>query len=176
MLVQRWTDNLIDNYRGKRIFFQGSFDKAWQITLHFQKAGVTGAFAPESVFALAGGVKDGTVLPDNWLDQFVEATGVAEGNLVSNWGMSEITGGVPRCSHGQYHFPIAIIPFLVDPSTRKPLPRKGVQTGQIGLLELNSDDCWGGLLSGDRGTIDWDSVCGCGRDGPLLDSKSIGRL
>lgn len=175
-LTRRWTDNLIENYRGKKIYFQGSFDKAWQITRHFQQAGVSGAFAPESVFALAGGVKDGSVLPEDWLDQFREATGAAPENLVGTWGMSEITGGVPRCAHGNYHFPITIIPFLLEPGTRMPLPRSGVQTGQIALLELNSRDCWGGFVSGDRGTIDWDGTCGCGRPGPLLDPASIARI
>ena len=58
-LIERWTDNLIENYRGKRIYFQGSFDRAWQITQYFKNAGVTGAFSPESIFSLYGGVKDG---------------------------------------------------------------------------------------------------------------------
>lgn len=176
VLTERWTENLIENYRGKRIMFQGTFDKAWQITRQFQKLGVTGAFAPNSVFALAGGVKDGTVLPDDWLDQFQRATGVFPGNLASSWGMSEITGGVPRCPEGKYHFPPTIIPFLLEPHTRNPLARSGVQTGQIALLELNSTDCWGGLVTGDRGTIDWDGPCACGRDAPFLDAASIARL
>ena len=176
MLTEQWTDNLIENFRGKRIMFQGTFDKAWAITLQFQKLGVTGAFAPNSVFALAGGVKDGTVLPDDWMDQFQKATGVAPGNMASSWGMSEITGGVPRCAHGQYHFPPTIIPFLLEPHTRNALPRQGVGSGQIALLELNSNDCWGGLITGDRGTINWDGECACGREGPFLDAASIARL
>ena len=175
-LMEQWTENLIENYRGKCIFFQGTFDKAWQITQRFQKLGITGAFAPESHFALAGGVKDGTVLPDDWFAQFERATGVAPGNLASNWGMSEITGGVPRCAHGQYHFQPTIIPFQLEPHTRKALPRTGVQRGQIALLELNSIDCWGGLITGDQGTIDWDGTCACGRGGPFMDATSIGRL
>lgn len=175
-LIQRWTDNLIENFRGKRIYFQGSFDRAWQITEYFKKAGVTGAFAPESVFSLYGGVKDGSKLPDDWQEQFRAAIGVEESNLVSGWGMSELTGSALRCPQGMYHFTIQSIPFLLEPKTRKPLPRNGVQTGQFGMLEVNSEDCWGGLISGDRGTIDWDSSCSCGREGPLLDPDSVSRL
>lgn len=175
-LIRRWTDNLIENYRGRRIFFQGSFDKAWQITQHFRNAGVTGAFAPESVFSLFGGVKDGSRLPDDWQDQFRRAMGVDESKLVSGWGMSEITGALLRCPRGMYHLMVQSIPFLLEPGTRKPLPRKGTQTGQLALLEVISEDCWGGMISGDRGTIHWDRVCACGRDGPLLEPGSIGRL
>lgn len=175
-LIRRWTDNLIENYRGRRIFFQGSFDKAWQITQHFRNAGVTGAFAPESVFSLFGGVKDGSRLPDDWQDQFRQAMGVDESKLVSGWGMSEITGALLRCPRGMYHFMVQSIPFLLEPRTRKPLPRKGTQTGQLALLEVISEDCWGGMISGDRGTICWDRVCACGRDGPLLEPGSISRL
>lgn len=175
-LIRRWTENLIENYRGRRIFFQGSFDKAWQITQHFRKAGVTAAFAPDSVFSLFGGVKDGSVLPDDWQDQFRRVTGVDESRLVSGWGMSEITGALLRCRQGMYHFMIQTIPFLLEPGTRIPLPRTGVQTGQLALLEVISEDCWGGMISGDRGTIHWDRICACGRDGPLLDPGSIGRL
>lgn len=175
-LTRRWTEKLIARFRGKKIYFQGSFDRAWQITRHFEDAGLSGVFAPESVFALVGGVKDGTVLPHDWLDRFKLVMGVGEDSLASTWGMSEITGGVPRCSHGQYHFSVTIIPFLLEPRTRNPLPRNGMQTGQIALLELNSRDCWGGFISGDRGTIDWDSGCTCGRPGPSLASASIGRL
>lgn len=175
-VIRRWTDNLIENYRGRRIFFQGSFDKAWQITQHFKNAGVTGAFAPESIFSLFGGVKDGRKLPDDWQDQFRRVIGVDENHLVSGWGMSEVTGALLRCPQGMYHFMIQSIPYLLEPKTRKPLPRKGVQTGQLAMLEVISEDCWGGMISGDRGTIHWDGVCACGRDGPLLDPGSVGRL
>lgn len=175
-LIERWTDNLIENYRGKRIYFQGSFDRAWQITQYFKNAGVTGAFSPESIFSLYGGVKDGSKLPDDWQEQFRRAIGVEESNLVSGWGMSELTGSALRCPQGMYHFTIQSIPFLLEPKTRKPLPRNGVQTGQFAMLEVNSEDCWGGMISGDRGTIYWDRTCACGRDGPLLDPDSVSRL
>jgi hypothetical protein len=75
-----------------------------------------------------------------------------------------------------YHFFVHSIPFLLQPNTRKPLPRKGVQTGQLASLQVISEDCWEGVISGDRGTIHWDRVCACGRDGPLLDPGSICRL
>ncbi|CAA0080579.1 Uncharacterised protein [Halioglobus japonicus] len=175
--IKQWTDNLIENYRGKRVFFQGSFDKAWQITQSFRKAGVTGAFDPDSVFSLVGGVKDGTKLPADWQEQFRQAVGVDAGNMTAGWGMSELVASATQvCLHGMHHFYYHSIPFVLEPNTRNPLPRSGVQTGQLAVLDLNSEDCWGGIISGDRGTIQWDSVCSCGREGPLLEAGSVGRL
>jgi len=175
-LTQRWTENLVENHRGERVYFQGSFDRAWLLTQYLEQMGLTGAFAPESVFALAGGVKDGSTLPADWSDRFRRATGAGADNLASTWGMSEITGGVPRCSAGAHHFRPTIIPFLLEPGTRRPLPRTGARTGQIAVLELNSTDCWGGMITGDRGTVEWDRSCACSRPGPLLDPSSIARL
>ncbi len=175
-LINRWTDNLVENHRGRRIFFQGSFDKAWQITQRFRQMGITGAFAPESVFSLFGGVKDGSRLPDDWQEQFRQAMGVDPDHLVFGWGMSEMTGALLRCPHGMFHFMVQMIPFLLEPGTRRPLPRTGVQTGQLAILELISEDCWGGVISGDCATVHWDRACNCGRDGPLLDPQSIRRL
>lgn len=176
-LIKRWTENLMQNFRGKRIYFQGSFEKAWQITQQFKNAGVTGAFAPESVFALVGGIKDGSKLPDDWQDQFRRAMGVDAGSLASSWGMSELlTSVAQQCPRGMYHFLVHSIPILLQPRTRNPLPRKGVQTGQLAALQVIAEDCWEGVISGDRGTIYWDRVCACGRDGALLDPGSICRL
>ena len=175
-LIKRWTDNLIENFRGRRVFFQGSFDKAWEVTQHLKDAGVKGAFAPESIFSLLGGIKNGAILPVDWQDQFKQAMGIDENHVVTGWGMSEVTGAALRCPRGMYHFMVQSIPFLLEPGTRKPLPRKGTQTGQFAMLEVISEDCWGGMISGDRGTIHWDRTCACGHDGPLLDPASVSRL
>ena len=175
-MISRWTSNLIENFRGKRIFFQGSFGSAWQLTQEFKKVGAANAFSPDSIFSLVGGIKDGSKLPDDWQDQFRRATGVDECNFVFSWGMTEINGAVRRCPGGMYHFRIQCIPYLLEPRTRKLLPRKGVQTGQFAMLELVSEDSWGGMISGDRGTMHWDRVCTCGRDGPLLEADSVTRL
>ncbi len=174
--IKRWIDNIKENYIGKRIYFMGTFDRAWEITQSFKEAGITEAFAPESVFALFGGVKLGTELPDDWQDQFKLAMGTDK--ITSGWGMTELaTGAAHQCSQGMFHFFIHTIPILLDPKTGKPLPRKGVQTGQIAVLQLVSEDCWGGVITGDLGTVYWDRVCDCGMDhGPLLDPESLARL
>lgn len=167
--IGNWIDNIKNNYMGKGIYFMGTFDHAWDITRSFQEAGVAGAFAPNSVFAVFGGVKKGTVLPEDWRQQFKAAMGTDK--IVSAWGMSELAGAAAsECVEGMYHFNVHTIPFVLDPDTGKPLPRKGTQTGQLAALELVSEDCWGGIITGDSGTVHWDKVCDCGlNNGPLLE-------
>src|SRR5262249_6902799 len=92
-----------------------------------------------------------------------------------SWGMSEINGSVRRCPSGHYHFPPTSIPFQLDVQTGRPLPRAGTQTGRLAMLELISEDNWGGMVSGDVATIHWDRDCTCGRHGPLMDPDSIRR-
>lgn len=167
--IGAWIENIKNNYMGKSIYLMGTFDHAWEITRSFSQAGIAGAFASNSVFALFGGVKKGTVLPEDWRKQFKAAMGSDQ--IVTAWGMSELAGAAAsECIEGMYHFNVHTIPFVLDPSTGEPLPRKGTQTGQLAALELISEDCWGGIITGDSGTVHWDKVCDCGlNNGPLLE-------
>jgi hypothetical protein len=174
--LARWTRNLVDNYRGKRIVFQGSSDMAWKLTQELQRMGVTEAFAPGSIFSLVGGVKDNTQLPPDWQEQVRKTFGADANSFCFSWGMSEVNGSMRRCPEGFYHFLPTTIPFLLEPHTRKVLPRHGTQSGQFAMLELNSEDNWGGMISGDSGTIHWDRDCTCGRRGPLMEPESIRRI
>jgi hypothetical protein len=171
-----WLNNLIANFQGHRIIFQGSFDMAWAVAQEMKKRGVTAAFDHRSIFAVIGGVKDGSSIPEDWQEQFQEIMGVSPNSFNAGWGMSEVNGGLRQCPSGQLHFPPHIIGFLLEPGTRNPLPRQGTQTGQLAILEVVSEDCWGGMVSGDGVTIDWDSQCACGRPGPLLEPSSIHRV
>lgn len=167
--IEKWVDNIKHNYMGKSIYFMGTFDHAWDITRSFQKAGIAGAFAANSIFAVFGGVKKGTELPEDWRHQFKAAMGTDK--IVTAWGMSELAcAAASECVEGMYHFNVHTIPFVLDPDTGKPLPREGTQTGQLAALELVSEDCWGGIITGDSGTVHWDKVCDCGlNNGPLLE-------
>jgi hypothetical protein len=77
-----------------------------------------------------------------------------------------------RCDH----FLPTTIPLLLEPNTRNVLPRTGTQTGQLAMLELISEDSWGGMIAGDAATIHWDRDCDCGRHGPLMEPDSIRRI
>ena len=48
-------------------------------------------------------------------------------------------------------------------------------TARFGFLDLAYDGRWGGLITGDRVTVDFAERCACGRAGPTL-LDNIGRF
>jgi hypothetical protein len=82
--------------------------------------------------------------------------------------MTESTATCRLCTHGWFHWPPSLVLFLLDPDTGKPLPRSGVQTGRLALFDLSVSTHWGGAITGDQITVDWDTICPCGRVGPRL--------
>jgi hypothetical protein len=45
------------------------------------------------------------------------------------------------------------------------LPRTGTQTGRFACMDLLPSTYWGGIISGDKVTVEWDRECPCGRKG-----------
>ena len=77
-------------------------------------------------------------------------------------GMSEIGAFHWGCREKKYHVQPYVVPFLLDPETSAPLPRKGRQTGRAAFYDILNRSHWGGIISGDEITIDWDTPCPCG--------------
>ena len=49
----------------------------------------------------------------------------------------------------------------------------GMAVGRMGFLDLLYEGRWGGIISGDKVTVDFSERCPCGRHGPtLLDNIS----
>jgi hypothetical protein len=132
--------------------------------------GISGVFGADSVAAMGGGGKD-VKLPANWRQSVEEFSGIHR--WTTNYSMTELTGPIPRCREGHYHVPPYFVPFLLDPESGHTLPREGRQTGRFAALDLLAQTFWGGVISGDRVTIEWDRTCTCGFKGPhLLDPVS----
>ena len=64
--------------------------------------------------------------------------------------------------------------LLLDPDSGRPLPREGVQTGRASFFDLTQDGHWGGIVAGDRITVDY-TPCPCGRT-TLAMGKKIQRF
>ncbi|MET0181116.1 MAG: hypothetical protein ABW194_11645, partial [Novosphingobium sp.] len=174
--MSAWVTDLVENFRDRRVIVQGSFDLAWAIVLEFKARGIESAFGSGSILSVIGGIKDGSTLPADWQEQLKATLGLTDDSYSMGWGMSEINGGLRQCPGGKLHFGPHIVPFVLEPGTRQPKPRQGVQTGQLALLDLVSEDNWGGMVSGDAATVHWDGGCGCGRTGPFMDPATIHRV
>lgn len=127
-----------------------------------------GDFHPQTMVSAGGGLK-GVTLPDDYkerVDRFY-------GKVVRNnaYGMTEMAQTCPKCQCGRYHRPPGLIWLLLDADGEKLLTAEdgedGVVTGRFAFLDLLYEGRWGGLISGDKVTIDFKD-CPCGRAGPTI--------
>jgi hypothetical protein len=164
--VTAFLSRLKSQLGGRSVTVFGSLPQQYDLAVEAIKQGVEGIFAPVSYVAAGGGNK-GRDLPDDWDSTVRRAFGVPR--LSDGYGMSEVVVGTRACSQSHYHLPAYVIPFILDPNTGEPSPRRGTHTGRLGVFDLNARSYWGGFLTGDRVTLTWgDQPCACGRQGPYM--------
>lgn len=155
---------ITDQLRGKRVFVTAVTNALFQAAEEGRSRGVRNVFSPDSHGFTGGGGK-GAVLPSDWKDSVVEFSGIPKSRWEVGYGTTEITGPMTGCSAGFYHIPAYFIPFLLDPVTGTILPRQGTQTGRFAVFDVLAQNLWGGVVTGDKLTIEWDRECTCGRRG-----------
>ncbi len=151
--------------RGERVCAMGLTNMFYTVAKRGLEEGARGMFSADSVVMAGGGAK-GVTLPDNCDQIICEFFGVDR--LVASYGMTEMNSMSIRCEHGQYHVLPWVTVFLLDLETGQPLPRSGVQTGRASFFDMTQDGTWGGIVSGDLVTVDWDKPCPCGRTSVAL--------
>jgi hypothetical protein len=82
----------------------------------------------------------------------------------------------PACEHGHYHPIPWVIPFVLDRQGQTLLPHYGGKVeGRFAFMDLSYSARWGGLITGDKVTMDYAETCACGRPGPVVVKGSINR-
>jgi hypothetical protein len=158
-------ESMVDKLHGQRVFLNGVTNLIYEAAAAGLARGVRGVFSPDSLGMMGGGGK-GVVLPPDYLDVIREFSGIQ--NWKTGYGMSEMVSTMPMGEDGWYDVPPFIIPFLLDPQTGELLPREGVVTGRFACHDLLPQTNWGGIISGDKVTIDWEGKNPCGRIGPRV--------
>jgi hypothetical protein len=146
--------------RGKRVFAMGTSHMFYEVARRGLEEGVRGLFTPDSTLMGGGGAK-GMDLPADLDQVMLEFYGVPK--MKTCYGMTELNSFSITCDHNNYHFLPWVTVFVLDHDTGKPLPRRGVQTGRAAFFDMTHDGTWGGIVTGDKITIDWDMPCPCGR-------------
>lgn len=147
--------------RGKRVYIGATWNLLHGMAKAGLERGLERVFHPDSFVSTTGGAK-GVVQPEGWREDVLRFTGAKR--LNETYAMSELlSGSNPRCEHGNFHFAHTVIPFQLDPETSRPLPRTGRVTGRAAFYDLGADIHWGGFISGDEVTVEWDAPCACGR-------------
>jgi len=83
--------------------------------------------------------------------------------------MQELHSGMPRCHKGgRYHVPPWVVPLLLDKEGDVLVPTNSREVeGRAAFFDLSLDGRWGGVISGDKISIDC-SPCACGNKGPSI--------
>jgi hypothetical protein len=163
--MPRFLEQTIDRLKGERIWMMAPWNVLYDMARAGLERGLEGVFAADSVVTTGGGAK-GQTPPADWEDVVKRFIGVER--LQQNYGMSEITALNKICEHDRYHFEPWIVPFLLDPDSGVPLPRRGIQTGRMACFDVLPASYWGGFITGDEVTADW-SPCGCGKTTPHIE-------
>jgi hypothetical protein len=169
---ERFLEELVVDYRGKRVLVFAPRGSLIDFAALCKERGLVPELGPGSfIFTGGGSGSKGQIFPDGWEELLYSVFPPPHHEL---YGMTEVTATCRLCSAGYYHWPHTVVTFLLDPDTSQPLPRTGVQTGRLALFDLCPSTHWGGAISGDRVTMDWDGDCPCGRIGPRV-AKDITR-
>jgi hypothetical protein len=125
-------------------------------------------FHPENSIYVGGGLKRAK-LPDDYREFVYETFNIQPERNYQNYSMQELHSGMPRCRKGgRYHVPPWVVPLILDKAGDDLLPQSaGEYEGRAAFFDLSLDGRWGGVISGDRVSIDY-SPCACGNRGPSI--------
>jgi len=169
--IEHWLDRLFDHW-GEPIFLYAGHAMMWRILEGGRSRGVAdGSLHADSVIRTGGGMK-GFRGQDDFYNDLEEFFGVDRTRWVFLYGMSELLTQFIRCIEGNYHFPPTTIPIILDKDGATMLNRpSGIVEGRAGFFDVTLEGRWGGVISGDKLTVDFDA-CACGREGPAITEVS----
>jgi hypothetical protein len=129
-----------------------------------------GEFHPQTIVQAGGGIK-GVALPADYQEQVARFYG--DVIRPAAYGMTEIAQLMPRCEAGRYHRAPGLIWLITDEPGERLLTvadanADGLAEGRFAFLDLLYEGRWGGVITGDKVTVDFSDTCPCGRHGPTL--------
>jgi hypothetical protein len=169
--IDAFVHKLFVEYRDRRVFLFAPFLQMIPLAQECLKRGLDARFAPDS-YVLTGGRSGskGVAFPEGWMELCKRVFPFPYQEV---FGMTESSAAARMCPAGYFHVPPWIAMFLLDPDTSAPYERTGIKTGRYALFDLLPTSFWGGFITGDRITINWDGGCTCGRKGPYIHSDIV---
>ena len=155
--------------RQEKLHVSGMWASLYNIAKLVRDKGYSGKdFNPENSIYVGGGLK-GAQLPENYREFVYETFNIAPERNYQNYSMQELLSAMPRCQKGQrYHLPPWVVPLILDKSGDKLLPIVDSEyEGRAAFFDLSLEGRWGGVISGDKVSIDF-SPCACGAKSPSI--------
>jgi hypothetical protein len=166
-------ERAIAKFRSRRVWLMSTVPQLYRAAEFARSRGLTHVFDANSIVHTGGGMK-GAALPTDFMQTICDFVGV--NSVREAYGMTEMMTFMPKCPHGYYHVPPQLIPYVIDPESGVLQPQSGVQRGRFGFIDLLAQTYWGGFLTGDAITLDWDLKCRCGRSGGPVLHGTVERL
>lgn len=167
--VPKTADFIIAN-REKKMLLAGMWSGLYAVAKAVRDKGFSGKdFHPDNAIYVGGGLK-GAKLPDDYKAFVQETFNVPADRDFQNYSMQELNSGMPKCRKGnRYHVPPWIVPLILDKDGDKLVAHDwtGEVEGRAAFFDLSLDGRWGGVISGDRISIDY-SPCACGNHSPSI--------
>ncbi|PNU06249.1 hypothetical protein [Novosphingobium guangzhouense] len=159
---------IIEN-RHRKLQLSGLWSGLWQVARAVRDAGYGREdFNADNSIYVGGGLKRAQ-LPADYQDYVFETFNIPADRHFQNYSMQELNSGMPKCREGgRYHVPPWIVPVLLDKSGDEALgSASGEREGRAAFFDLSLDGRWGGVITGDRISLDC-SPCACGNHGPSI--------
>jgi len=155
--------------RGDKLFISGFWAALYATCKIVRELGYSGAdFHADNMCYIGGGLK-GAQLPPDYREFVFETLNIRPERVYQMYGMQELGSSMPRCQKGaRYHIPPWLVPIVLNrDGDALAGEHKGQVEGRAAFFDLALDGRWGGVISGDKITVDFDP-CPCGHRGPTV--------
>ena len=158
-------------HREKKLMVSGLWSGLYAVAKAVRELGYSAKdFHPDNCIYVGGGLKRAQ-LPDDY-QHFVHQTfNIPHNRDFQNYSMQELNSGMPKCREcGRYHVPPWIVPMILDKDGDNLLPydlNGGEIEGRAAFFDLALDGRWGGIITGDRISIDYKPGT-CSHKGPSI--------
>lgn len=176
-MIDGFLDKLLAQ-RARPVLIQGNWPTHWMLLQQARRRGIGDAIChPDTVITGGGGLK-GTSVPPDYIEQIQRFYGIGPDRVQGSYGMSEMTGAGPWSEAAQgYAICPWIVPLLLDKSGEvllNPGSGGGTVEGRFAFFDLLAEGYWGGVITGDKVTIDFAPQGDTdGLQGPLI--RSVAR-
>ncbi|ADP79536.1 hypothetical protein [Pseudofrankia inefficax] len=158
--------------REHRLLLTGFFPSLYPLAIAVREQGFGTGFHSDNAVLTGGGLK-GVSLPPDYREVILETFSVRERHVFHLYSMQELNTPFPRCAAGRYHVAPWVIALPLDEPGEQLLDTTGGEIqARAAFLDLSLDGRWGGIISGDRISIDVRS-CACGHQGPTIGPEIV---
>jgi hypothetical protein len=166
--VEQAAQALIES-RAEKLHIMGLFGPLYRVAKLVRERGYSGKdFHPENSCFISGGLKR-EQLPADYSEFIFGAFNLSGHRICKAYGMQELNTNAVRCKCNRYHMApwVMLLPLDESGDNLAPRPASGEFEGRAAFFDLSLDGRWGGVISGDKIRVSYDT-CECGNRSPSI--------